>query len=117
MRALLFIALALTACGASQRQDTIKTALVSVDASKAAFLAFESTAEQAIIDHATSGADGAAKLTAFRADRVTINNLFNAAYHAIAAAATANDDQSVASMQTAMGLLVAAVSPYLGGSK
>lgn len=113
----LFLILALTACGASQRQDTIKTALVSVDASRDAFRAFEVTAEQAIIAQAASATDGATKLAAFRADRAKINDLFNAAYHAIAAAATANDNQSVASMQTAMGLLVAAVAPYLGGSK
>lgn len=116
MRYLVLI-LALTACGASQRQDTIKTALVGVDASRDAFLAFEHTAEQAIIAKASSAADGTTKLAAFQADRAKINNLFNVAYHAIAAAATANSDQSVASMQAAIALLVAAVTPYLGGSK
>lgn len=111
------LVLCLIACGASQRTTTIKTALVSVDASRDAFLAFEGTAEQAIVASATSAADSNTKLAAFRADRAKINNLFNAAYHTIAAAATANDDQSVTSMQAAITLLVAAVTPYLGASK
>lgn len=144
MRPLLLLALALAietsgGCGASQRTTTLKTALITVDTARDAFLAFDvaaqanlisgdQTAEAAIVSGATSAADGQTKLAAYRAARATklaayhadrdkIATAFNSAYHAIAAAATVNDDASITGMQAALAQLTAAITPYLGGSK
>lgn len=118
MRALILACLLVCmACTNTQRQTTLKTTLVTVDAARDAFAAFDTTIEQSIVAQATSVADGEAKLAAYRADRTKIRTYFATAYHAIAAAAIANDDQSITSMQAAVAQLIAAVTPYLGASK
>lgn len=113
----LILAIMLVACAASQRQDTLKTAVVTIDTTHAAWIAYDTATQATIVANATSAADVAAKLAAYRVNQAKIEGLFNAAYRAVAAAATANDDPSITGMQAALALLATAVAPYLGASK
>ena len=104
---------ACVACGASQRQTTIKAALVTVDASRDAFLAYDAKAQIEIVADGKTLEAVKQRLDAYRADRIRIVVVFDAAYHAIAAAAVAADAPSLAGMQAALAQLVVALSPYL----
>lgn len=105
----------LAGCGSSQRQSVIKAALITVDVSRDAFVAYDTTVQVTIVDKATSAADGRLKLTEYRTKRERIIVVFSTAYHAIAAAALANDDPSIAGMQAALAQLAIAIR--LGGMK
>lgn len=103
-------ALALLACGASQRQDTIKAALVTTDASQAAYLAYDANRQAEIVAAATSLEQGRAALSKYRGDRSKVDAAFTVAYRAIAMAAMLSDDQSLISLQTAVADVVTIVT-------
>lgn len=88
----ILLALCLLACGASARQRTISTALVSVNAARDAWEVWGARHRAAIIEGATSLADGTAKLAEYRERRDKVSSLFIGAYRAIGAAAALNDD-------------------------
>lgn len=112
------IALGMTVgCAASTRQTTIKTALVTVDTTRDAFVAYDVAHQADIVQKAASIDDGKAQLAAYRVTRATVVTVLDSAYHAIAAAAVANDDPSLTGIEAALVQLHAAVAPYLGGSK
>lgn len=96
---------ALVACGASQRQKTIATTLHAVDVAETAFLAFDKQHQLDLVGHAANRDDGERKLTEWRAERESINKGFVGAYRAIAAAATLDDDPSVAGMVQAAAIV------------
>ena len=109
-------AVALPACGASQRETTIKTALVTVDTARDSFVAFDASEQSMIVNKATSLDDGKAQLATYRDRRVKIVEAFTVAYRAIAAAATINDDPSIAGLSAALAQLLAAVTTITGGT-
>ncbi len=112
------LAAALAGCGASQRQTTIKAALVTVDAARAAFVAYDSGRQSEIVASATSLEEGRAKLAAYRATRSKIETAFATCYRAIAVAAELNDEPSVAAAAASMAAVQAAVAEFTrpGGS-
>jgi len=123
------IALAATmGCGASQRETTIRSALIAADSARDGFLAYDRAHELGLTAHcdpavetkdqcaAKVAASGAA-LASYQAQRAKLDPLFALVYRAIAAAWIADDDQSLASMQAALGQLIAGVKPFIAGGK
>ena len=102
---MLLVAFALFACGASAREKTISTALATTDAARAAFVAFDATHQTAIVTKAPDDATGKAQLAAYRATQAKIVLGFVTVYRAIAIAATANNDQSLAGLLSVAGVL------------
>ena len=88
--------LQLVACGASQRQTALKTAIVGVDAAAAAFITWDEQYQDKIVDEATDKQTGAAQLALYRANRERVYAAFVVAYRAIATAST-DDKVSLAS--------------------
>ena len=105
----------LTSCAGSQRADTIKAALVTVDGARDGFLAYDRAHEQQLVAEAVSADDARAKLAAYQAKRARVDPMFGAAYRGIAAAELLNDDPSLAGMQAAIANLIGALKPFLGG--
>lgn len=111
---------AVTACSGTQRTDTINAALVTVDAARDGLVAYDAKAQFALVGSAASRDDATGKLAAYRNARDAATGpagLLATAYRAIAAAATANDDPSIAGMKSAIAQFLSTVAPYLGGSK
>lgn len=104
-------------CASSTRASTLKAALVTVDASRDAFIAYDSIQQGAIVTKATSLDEGKAALQTYRGQREKVVATFDIAYHAIAAAAVANDDPTLAGLKSALGLLSDALAPLIGGGK
>jgi len=98
VRALALIGLFVIACGASSRQTTIRDTFIATQAASVAFIAFDREHQQAIVSAATSKADGAAALEAYRAKSARVAEAFTAVWISIGAAATANDDPSFSGM-------------------
>lgn len=113
---LLVVAVAGSACGASQRQDTIKAALITVDVARESWLAYDKHAQAEIVAKATSLEDGRAKLAAYRANQGKIETAFEIAYRAVASAAALNDDPSLAGMKAAIDAATKAVAVATGGT-
>lgn len=111
------LAVSQTGCAASARESTIKAALITVDASKEAYVVYDGHAQTEIVAKATSLDDGKAKLEAYRASREKLVKALTVAYQAIAVAAQLNDDPSVAGVQKAVGDVLAILKTLTGGSK
>jgi 3-deoxy-D-manno-octulosonic acid (KDO) 8-phosphate synthase len=116
--AVLFLVV-LVACGssASQRASTISAALVTVDAARDGFVAYDAAHQAQIVDAATSGSGARAELATYRQARDAATGptgLLTTAYRAIAAAATVSDAPSLTTMQSAIAQLLTAIKPYLG---
>jgi hypothetical protein len=111
MRALttfiLLVALTL-GCGASQRESTLRTSFVSVNAVRDGFAAWDQAHQAGIVQSATSLADGQAKLAAYRAARERVDAAFQVAYRAVAFAAV-TEDAPLSQVLTALAELQAAV--------
>lgn len=101
VRLVLLVVLALAACGASQRERTVKATLAAVNETRDAFIVFDRTVQQTIVDTAPTYERGDAALLRYRVKRVRVVDAFALAYRAISIAATVNDDPSVATMAAA----------------
>lgn len=99
--ALFAVVIALAACGASARQTTIRDTYIALKAADTAFGQYDADHRTQIVTHATSHENGVALLNEWdgTADKVTRDT--KAAFAALGAAATVNDDQSLASMLAA----------------
>lgn len=105
-RSLAPIVLALVfACGASAREKTIKTTYVAVNAAATGFVAFDKKHQLDVVAQAKDRATAEAELAAWRAKQADVERAVSAAFRAIAAAAIANDDPSVAGMLQAATVL------------
>ena len=124
--ALLALAVAGSGCASSQRETTIKTTFLSLDATRDGFLAYDRAHEMSLVAHcdpavetrdacAAKVAASTAKLAEYQASRAKIDQLFTAAFRSLTAAQILNTDQSVASAIAAASQLFAAVKPFLGG--
>lgn len=102
-------------CAASQRETTIKTALVTVDSARDGFLAYDRAHEQQLVAEAVNADDARARLAVYQAKRAKVDPLFAIAYRSMAAAQLLNDDPSITSMQAAIVSLLDALKPFLGG--
>lgn len=94
---LLIVLCLLVACGASQREKTIKATLVAVNASRAAFGELDLTRQRAILSACNPPtcfeADYNKQIAAYRATRESIVKAFEDAYRTIANALALYDDQ------------------------
>lgn len=111
------IAVTQTGCAASQRESTIKAAMITVDASKEAYVVYDAHAQTEIVAKATSLDDGKAKLAEYRARREKLVKALTVAYQAIATAAQLNDEPSLAGMQKAIGDVLAILNTLTGSGK
>lgn len=86
------------ACGASTRQTAIRDTYIAVKTADTTFGQYDADHRAQIVTHATSHENGVALLNEWdgTADKVTRD--IKAAYAAIAAVATLNDDTSLAGM-------------------
>ncbi len=106
---LLLVLCALAACGASQREKTIKATLATTNTVRDEFIALDSKAQMLIVETATTREEGVSRLLAYRAKRDVIVQGFAIVYKAIATAATTSDDPSVATMLDTFKTLKAAI--------
>jgi len=92
----LILLVALVACGAGQREQTIKGTLVSTNAARDGFVTFDAGRQNQIVDRAKaagkSKVEVVAEIAAYREQRAAVVDLFEAAYRTIAAAAVLQDD-------------------------
>jgi hypothetical protein len=88
----LLICLILSACVSSQREKTIKTTLISVNALRDGFIKYDGEHQAEIVEKATSLEAGTAALATYRAQREDVLKAFVLVYHAISAAVVLNDD-------------------------
>ena len=86
------------ACSGADRQKTIQATLSATNAAGSAFETYDQQHQAAIIATAKDKQSGTAELQAWRINQNELLMLFSAAYQAIAAAAVANDDQSISAM-------------------
>lgn len=84
---LLAFAALVAGCGASQRETTLRTSFVTINAAKDGFASWDQSHQAALVDAATSLSDGQAKLVAYRASRERVDAAFEVAYRAVAFAA------------------------------
>lgn len=104
----LLVGLAHTATGcATGREKAIRTTLITTDAAKAAFVAFDRQHQLDLVAQAPDRAAGEAALVAWRAKQAEAEKAFEVTYRGIAAAATLNDDPSFNGMVQAAALLAA----------
>lgn len=113
-------------CGASQRETTIKTTFLSVDAARDGFLAYDRSHELSLVAHCDPAVDSKEQCTAkvaasqkaladYQAKRAKVDLAFATAYRSMTAAQIINTDQSVASMAAAAAQLYDLVKPFIGG--
>lgn len=95
---LIIVVLLLATCGPNQRTKTIKTALVTVNEARDAFIVLDAKIQNTIADTAPSVVEGIKRLDEYKLKREPLVTAFEAAYRAIAIAATADDARSVAMM-------------------
>jgi hypothetical protein len=84
------------ACGPSARQTTITTTLSAVNSVGDTFKVWDTEHQKQIIAEATSEADGAAKLAAYRVQQAKVVAAIRATYSALSAAKTLNDSHTLA---------------------
>ncbi len=84
---LVAMAMQLSACGPSARQQQLRLTLTGVSVASDAFVAFDQARQAQIVASASSVADGVAKLELYKTTvRNRVVDAFAAAFHALAAA-------------------------------
>lgn len=105
---LVVLVVVLAACGASQRERTIKATLATVNQASDAFASFDHATQTGIVAAAPTYERGAAALAAYRKKRELVVDAFALVYRAIATAAMVDDDPSLVNMLTAARQIAAA---------
>lgn len=111
----LFATSLMASCTSSQRADTIHAAVISVDAARDGFVAWDRDHQQSLIDQSTSRDIGLKALASYRDQRQPIMDTFEVAYRALALAATQTDDPSLKAALSSAGDIVDAVKKLMGG--
>lgn len=101
----MLLAVALLACGPSARETTIKTTFVALNASRDGFVTYDAMRQGDIVGTAKDETTGKAALVDYREKRAYVLSLFEASYHALAAAVLANDKVTLVNMLNAVGEL------------
>jgi hypothetical protein len=105
----------LPSCGGSQRQKTLRAAIVATNVARDGFTGWDGDHQKAIVDKAASREEGERELAAYRAKREPIVARFEAAYRFLALAATQSDDPSLREALKASGDLLDAIKTLIGG--
>ena len=92
-------------CAANTRHKTIAASLVAVDTATTAFLAFDGQHEIDIAHNAPDRPTVESQIAAWHTERAKVNEMIRVAVKAIAAAATVDDDPTVAGAVSAVGIL------------
>lgn len=107
-------------CGASQRETTLKAAVITLDTSRDAFLAYDGPHELEIAKSGPPTAEGKAAalsaLAAYQSKRSAVDKAFMLAYRAVAAAWTLQDQPSLDGVQAAITQVIAAYNALKAGN-
>lgn len=114
--ALAVVVLLVTACGPGAREKTIHTTLEAVNAARAAMVVWDDKVSDQIVATAPDEATGQVTLEQHWKKRDELVAGFEAAYYAIAIAATSNSNQNLADMLVAAGKLWDAYKTLTGGA-
>jgi hypothetical protein len=88
----IFLVLAcIAACGPNARQTQLRGAFAGLSAASGGLVSWDASHQAEIVAHATSAADGIAKLTAYKEARAKVVSAFAAGFHALASAAILGD--------------------------
>ena len=102
------ICLALVACGTSTQQTTIKTSLAVVDATRAAFYAYDKAHRDQLRNAAKTPAELADAVTVWLKEESMVLMMLQTAYRGIAVYSTLKDDPtSLQNLNSALGMLEA----------
>ncbi len=117
--ALLLVVIALVAgCGASAREKTLRAAVVSVNAARDGFIAFDLNHQRAILAAHTEREKYDAAIAAYRSKREPVVEAFVVAYRAIGVAAVlVDDDASLGAVGEAVSKLLKAIEDFKAGAK
>lgn len=85
--ALVALAVLVVACGASQRERTLRLTLATTDATAAGFAAWDGQHQLELVATAPTRAEAEAALASYQARRAVVIDAFEAAYRSLAAAA------------------------------
>ena len=102
---LMVLAVQSARCAASTREKVLNATLVSVDAARSSFVAYELVHQKAIVAESPDAITASNKLGEWRKEQSKVESLFAGVYRGIAAAAVLNDDASLAGLLKAAGLL------------
>lgn len=105
----------IASCTHDTRRDTIHAALVATDTAHAGFVEWDRAHQIELVERATSREDGEAALSTYRAKRGELVTKLVGVYRALAAAAIANDDQSLAALLAAADQMHQALVALTGG--
>lgn len=113
----LTLIVALSGCGASQRETTLKAALVTLDTARDATLAYDGPHELTLVATGTP-IEAKAALAAYRLKRARVELAMTLAYRALAIAVAANDGPTLDAVQVAIAQVTLGYTALLaGGSK
>jgi hypothetical protein len=84
-----------TACAGSQRLDTLRTTLASVNAARDGFSTWDATHQHDIVVNAASRQEAEGNLSSYRLEREQVVTGFEIVYRLIGQAATLTDDTSL----------------------
>jgi hypothetical protein len=101
----------LAACGPNARQTQLRGAFAGLSAASSGLVSWDAAHQAFIVEHATSAADGLAKLTAYKEARAKVVGSFAAGYHALASAAILGDD-GPANLTTALAASAEAIAAW-----
>jgi hypothetical protein len=101
----IFLAWVMLGCGAPAREKTISATLTATQAAAVAFVSFDGRHQLDIVAEASSKPEGQAALLGWHVQRDKVQQALVATFETIAAAATINDEQSVAAMLKAAAQL------------
>jgi hypothetical protein len=104
-----------SACTKSQRTDTLRTSLISLNAARDGFTSWDREHQQQIVDQSASRDEALKALETYRDRRKTVADGFEVAYRALALAATQTDDPSLNAALASSRDLVDAVKALIGG--
>jgi len=90
----LFVTSLQAACTKAQRQDTLRASLLSVNAARDSFVAWDLAHQQGLVDRATTREEATQAVSEYRVTQGKVTEWFATAYQALAVAATQSDDAS-----------------------
>lgn len=103
------------ACNRSQRNDTLRTTVISVNAARDGFTAWDRNHQQAIAASAATREAAESELTKYRSERETTLRYFEVAYRSLALAATQVDEPSLKTALISAADVVDAVKALMMG--
>lgn len=107
---MLFVTSLMSACTSGQRKDTLHATLLSVNAARDGFTAWDSDHQQRIVETADSREVAETSLSDYRAKRTPVINGFELTYRVIAMAATQSDEVSLKAALAKAGELIDAIN-------